>query len=1156
MLGRDEVKGGAAESPIVITPALPGHFVWLSRQSGVYLPDGAPPLGANYAITTRPDLKAADQKPIGADLRAVVRTPPFSARTLATGVYDQENVSPKPEVRIVFNAAVEPKSAEGFLKFIAETGEQIGATVSHATVEEFMRPPEPEDWEERWRLAHEPAAPENADKESQDRVSPNTLEIRPVTNLTSGKKWRLEISPGLPARSGKYQLAETFRVPLGVVKPFVLTTLTASSYINSGRSLTLEFSRSLAPDIDSESAPKYFRIEPTVGNLRFEENSDSLVVRGNFERDKEYHLQIDPAVISADGQPLGGNQRLAFKFAPVHPRLYLPEITGHQIRSGNRSFEVRAANLKSIRVTARLVAPSALAKAIAAFAKYDRSAEESSAHAEDWELSDEVYQKLPPELIEGKLIAEETIPLSPAEIDAPQKAILEWDKIVGATNAGAIFLTVEGDPLVEMGSKRPGAQALIQLTDLGVLWKKVEGEVRAYVFSHKSGQPLPGVQVGLLSKEFAPLQNATTDSSGWAKIPATTSPGWLVAQKGGDAHALRLGEYGGELPMFAFNIPVNYPPWDEEKKTSASIRAFIFTDRPLYQSGEEVKVKGFVRRSASGLGMQAVPNGEGVLVLFDPRGQEVSQTKVRTDARGSLDASIKLNSFATGNYSVRLKILEEDEERGGASCGFQLAAYQPNAFELEVATPKRLSFNEPLRVPVTAKYFFGAPITKAEARWTLRYLREPFSPDSFSGFRFGRSDESKENALTLRGTAPLTAEGATIQPKLPTPEGVPHAGVLTVEVTDANQQTVSETSRFIQDASQFYLGLAEAESSVVNVGEEIIARAVAVQPDGEPAAAPTKVKAEFIRIKHETVRMQGAGNAITFRTETSEEKIAEASGETIIPIKRGEYWRASSEATARFKANKAGQYRIRVSAKDANGQDVVSESEIFVEGSEAMAWDYRNPAQIDLVPDKAEYRAGETARILVKTPISGDALVSIEREEKVLRRMRVHLEGNAPAIEVPITAADAPNIFASLVILRGSDASTRKFKTPEYRYGVCMLRVLNPANRLQVAISPVRAEVQPGDEVEADVLVRDGFGQTLRDAEVTFFAVDDGILALTGYERPMPLAKFEEPVDLQVRTGLTLFDLLPEDPGDLRFSNKGYLIGGGGTEGPGTKTAP
>ena len=68
-------------------------------------------------------------------------------------------------------------------------------------------------------------------------------------------------------------------------------------------------------------------------------------------------------------------------------------------------------------------------------------------------------------------------------------------------------------------------------------------------------------------------------------------------------------------------------------------------------------------------------------------------------------------------------------------------------------------------------------------------------------------------------------------------------------------------------------------------------------------------------------------------------------------------------------------------------------------------------------------------------------------------------------------------------------------------------------------------------------------------SEVTLYAVDEGVLSLTGYKTPDPLAFFYRPRPLAVRTALTLPTLLDEDPDARDFVNKGYLIGGGGESG-------
>ena len=112
---------------------------------------------------------------------------------------------------------------------------------------------------------------------------------------------------------------------------------------------------------------------------------------------------------------------------------------------------------------------------------------------------------------------------------------------------------------------------------------------------------------------------------------------------------------------------------------------------------------------------------------------------------------------------------------------------------------------------------------------------------------------------------------------------------------------------------------------------------------------------------------------------------------TLQPIRANEKWEVPDGETVKFKVPSAGEYQLRMMAKDGHGREVMSSVAVFVSGEAQMAWDYRNPAQVDLVADKAEYRPGDTARLLVKTPISGEALVTVERDERVVRTMRVML---------------------------------------------------------------------------------------------------------------------------------------------------------------------
>jgi len=106
--------------------------------------------------------------------------------------------------------------------------------------------------------------------------------------------------------------------------------------------------------------------------------------------------------------------------------------------------------------------------------------------------------------------------------------------------------------------------------------------------------------------------------------------------------------------------------------------------------------------------------------------------------------------------------------------------------------------------------------------------------------------------------------------------------------------------------------------------------------------------------------------------------------------------------------------------------------------------------------------------------------------------------------------------------------------------------VRNPEADLRVDLSTSKPSYRPGETVTIDCEVLDRLGRPVRGAEVTLYAVDEGVLNLTGYDTPDPLGFFNKERPLSVSTHLSLPHLLPENPANLSFQNKGFIAGGGG----------
>jgi uncharacterized protein YfaS (alpha-2-macroglobulin family) len=448
----------------------------------------------------------------------------------------------------------------------------------------------------------------------------------------------------------------------------------------------------------------------------------------------------------------------------------------------------------------------------------------------------------------------------------------------------------------------------------------------------------------------------------------------------------------------------------------------------------------------------------------------------------------------------------------------------------------------------------GKPLAKAQVAWSLRSEDVQFEPAGFTDFQFteclndwrlrekfaGKNDYSEQGKIALPdgGEATITAQ-VPLNTAMPQPRFVR----ITAEVTDINQQTIAERQTFTMHSSEFYLGIRKMPE-VVREGQALPVQVVAVRSDGQPMKDSVETTVKLTRVEWQTNRVEDADESENFRSEPSMQFIGQTVLRTAPMVEKAGEWvlAAPEKKDTSLTVAKPGLYLLSAVATDATGRSVITTTSVYVWGKDALTWNYRNKSQVELVADKKDYRPGEEAVILVKTPISGTALVTIEREH-VRRHFVTTLEGNAPSIRVPVEEGDAPNVFVSVMIIRGAQDSPRKFKMPEFRAGYTQLAIARPDAKLYVNVRPSQPAYRPADEVSVLCEVRDNEGKPVRNAEVTLWASDEGILSLMGFQTPDILSYFSEMLRLDVTTGITLSHMLTDDPEGALFENKGYLVG-------------
>ena len=1144
MITADQFGKPADPSPVVLHPQVAGQFVWVSTRSGVFTPAEPYPLGTTLQVSLHPEFKPVRAGAWMSEWRAFVHPPPFSLTAWSSLSHLEENdASAEPKLVLLFNAEVSAASAAEHVWFTRSGADRPVA--ARITAPEAKRPGLTYfghwtgnqrsllTWAERFRGEQLPPG-----------ARPNQLFVTPARPLPPGEKWRLLVKAGLPSRDADLRLLTTVEIPIGTVQPFAVREVAASNELGEGRRLRVLLNKALPPDMRPDALARWASVTPAPAGLTVTAGGGVIEYRGEFDLDKTYRVAIEPGLPAQEPFVLAGGVIREVRFEPIPSGIFLPAFETHQMKAGRRQFHLRAVNVPRIRVSAKLFTGNTVPLALRRFdAYYGTPQKTDGGDAGDFTRID--TEKLPGRTIWQKEMA------ATQESDKLQEVALDWNEIVGEHRSGVVLLTAEQAGVSADGKTQCGAQALIQLTDLGAVWKRAPGETLVHVFSMQTGHAVPGAKLRLLGPKDEPLGSGTTDQHGLARLPAPEQATLIEVRTDDDAHliAFKNGSFGIDLAR----VDVQFDHEGEDLSANR-LRAMLLTERGVYQPGEIVHLKGIVRDWSAG--KSRIPAGtKGRVVVTDARDREFATRTITVSEHGSFAEDIQLPAGVVGtfNASIRFGKLGEDESAAGTH-DFEVQEYRPNTFEVAIGQPPPLPGPVRLALPVTAKYYMGKPLSKAQLAWSIDAHDIPFSPEGFEDFQFAHGihdyrlnrELGRLSHFADQGKAALDAQGsATIEASVPLNPKAPQPRSIRIlsEVTDLDQQTVSETKRFTQHSSDFYLGVREFRS-LTHEGEPLALEVIAVRTDGTPAPEPIAVSLELTRIDWETNRVQRAGAATEYENEPRLELVARRDLQTSPLTKQGRKWVAKAMDDP-LVAGEPGQYLLQLRARDAAGREVVTTTTFQVYGPGATAWDYRNPYQIELVPDKDDYLAGETATILVKTPISGDALVTIEREN-VRRTFPVRLEGNAPAISVPLESGDAPNLFVSVMLLRGADDSPRQFKVPEYRIGYCELAVTRPESKLTVYVRPEAKAYQPGQSVAVNLEVLDFQGQGVRNAEVTLYAVDEGVLSITGYVTPDPLAFFNEKRPLTVSTGLTLPTLLEEDPEKRDYGNKGYLIGGGG----------
>jgi uncharacterized protein YfaS (alpha-2-macroglobulin family) len=1083
-----QVGKAAPPNALVLEPAVAGELSWADRQTLVL--HAAQPLkrSTNYRARVDGNLKALDGSKLGPPFEWRFTTEQLELSSLVPSERERKFLADTPKLTLGFSQPVVPSDVAARCLFVGDNkidaklvdGEDAGtATLSVAIV--------------------------------------------PKSPLAHGAAYRLECDAALHGAEGPLGLKDPIVKELHTYGDMKIVSAKPTGHDVDADDVDLEIE--FANPTSVEEVRAHLKSDPPLpaldnGWLDYNEHR-TYHVRTNLEPGQHYTITVGKGVKDQFGQVLANHFPFEFTVGDAKPRLSF-ESGVFTVETAWPRYSLWTRNVGEVDVDAARVSED---KIVALLERGDAEREDDNG---DDVTTVKHWKKM------GLTPKHQRVTIK-APKNKWQAGTLELAPLAGSPSPEGLYaLWVASNEVPYQNGRR----VIANVTNIGLTAKLGRASGLVWAVHLSDGQPAPNVKVTLRDSDNKVRFTGVTGADGTVAVPGTAQ--LLPAPKsnvelrndehyeeeneGSPRHLYVLAREGNDLSLLSGDWQDGISTWSfslPRGETPQRIRGFIHTDRGLYRPAETVHIRGIARALRLGEGLRVPTDKQVEIVIADARGDEKLRKMLSLSQFGSFALDVPLGEEARlGDWQVRATV-----GKGGDAVTFRdhfsVEEYRPATFELALKSQKKSwLLGERVKVELDANYLYGAPMTSGHVSFTVRrrdhipkfatfpdWTFTDYNALEESGYYWARWGErsysyevtNEEAELDAHGRAFLRFSTRDKENEIKTAQDY----LIEAEVTDASQQSMTRSLALVAHRGPLYLGL-HPRDVIPTAGKPTTIDAVAVDEEGQPHATEATLVVTLRSWKCDWQATAGSAFGSYHCDDISKE------------LERRKVTLGAAPTTLEVTPPQPGMVLISLRAPDGRGHEAVASDRVWVVGNGDVSWRLNDDARVPLVAGKTQYKPGETARLVAQAPLlHTTALITVERDGVIAHEVKSFTSSGQP-VDLPINAAYAPNVYASLVLVQGRSGEGERHK-PTFRMGVVNLEVDSTQKKLSVTVATDKPSYRPGDPVKAKVTVKDAAGAPVN-AEVALAAADEGVLQLIGFQTPDPRAAFYAPFGLGVES--------------------------------------